>query len=95
MADNNILNNIDRTQTWVDVETVAKLKNVTNSYNIIQSVVNGLGTAIGFTIAIVIMAVIREKIEFNDIPKPFRGSAIVLVTAGLMAMAFFGFSGVI
>lgn len=71
------------------------LKNITNSYNIIQSVVNGLGTAIGFTIAIVIMAGIREKIEFNDIPKPFRGSAIVLVTAGLMAMAFFGFSGVI
>ena len=71
------------------------LKNITNSYNIIQSVVNGLGTAIGFTIAIVIMAGIREKIEFNDIPKPFRGSAIVLVTAVLMAMAVFGFSGVI
>lgn len=71
------------------------LKNISNNYNILQSVVNGLGTAIGFTIAIVIMAGIREKIEFNDIPKPFRGSAIVLVTAGLMAMAFFGFSGVI
>ncbi len=71
------------------------LKNISNNYNILQSVINGLGTAIGFTIAIVIMAGIREKIEFNDIPKPFRGSAIVLVTAGLMAMAFFGFSGVI
>lgn len=71
------------------------LKNVTNSYNILQSVINGLGTAIGFTIAIVIMAGIREKIEYNDIPKPFKGSAIVLVTAGLMAIAFFGFSGVI
>lgn len=71
------------------------LKNISNNYSILQSVVNGLGTAIGFTIAIVIMAGIREKIEFNDIPKPFRGSAIVLVTAGLMAMAFFGFSGVI
>lgn len=71
------------------------LKNISNNYNIIQSVINGLGTAIGFTIAIVIMAGIREKIEFNDVPKPFRGSAIVLVTAGLMAMAFFGFSGVI
>ena len=44
---------------------------------------------------IVIMAGIREKIEYNDIPGPFKGSAIVLVTAGLMAMAFFGFSGVI
>lgn len=71
------------------------LKNVTNGYNILQGVINGFGTAVGFTIAIVIMAGIREKMEFNDIPKPFRGSAIVLVTAGLMAMAFFGFSGVI
>jgi electron transport complex protein RnfA len=71
------------------------LKNVTNSYNILQSVINGLGTAVGFTIAIVIMAGIREKIEFNDIPGPFKGSAIVLVTAGLMAIAFFGFSGII
>lgn len=71
------------------------LNNVSNSYSILQSVINGLGTAIGFTIAIVIMAGIREKIEFNDIPGPFKGSAIVLVTAGLMAMAFFGFSGVI
>lgn len=71
------------------------LKNVTNSYNILESVVNGFATAVGFTIAIVIMAGIREKIEFNDVPGPFKGSAIVLVTAGLMAMAFFGFSGVI
>lgn len=71
------------------------LKNVTNEYNILESVINGLGTAIGFAIAIVIMAGIREKIEYNDIPKPFRGSALVLITAGLMAMAFFGFSGVI
>ena len=70
------------------------LKNVTNGYNILQGVINGFGTAVGFTIAIVIMAGIREKIEFNDVPKPFKGSAIVLVTAGLMAIAFFGFSGV-
>ena len=71
------------------------LKNVTNEYNILESVVNGVATAIGFAIALVIMAGIREKIEYNDIPKPFRGSALVLITAGLMAMAFFGFSGVI
>ena len=71
------------------------LKNVTNSYNILEGVINGFGTAVGFTIAIVIMAGIREKIEFNDVPKPFRGSAIVVVTAGLMAIAFFGFSGII
>lgn len=71
------------------------LKNVSNNYNILQGVVNGFATAVGFTIAIVIMAGIREKIEYNDVPGPFKGSPIVLVTAGLMAIAFFGFSGVI
>ena len=71
------------------------LKNVSNGYNILEGVIYGFGTAIGITIAIVIMAGIREKIEYNDIPGPFKGSAIVLVTAGLMAIAFFGFSGVI
>ena len=71
------------------------LKNVQNSYGILESVVNGFATAVGFLIAIVIMAGIREKIEFNDVPEPFKGSGIVLVTAGLMAIAFFGFSGVI
>ena len=71
------------------------LNNVTDGYNILEGVVNGFATAVGFTIAIVIMAGIREKIEFNDIPGPFRGSAIVLETAGLMAMAFCGFAGVI
>ncbi len=62
---------------------------------IFYGVLDGFATAVGFTIAIVIMAGIREKIEFNDIPEPFQGSAIVLVTAGLMAIAFFGFSGII
>lgn len=71
------------------------LKNVTKSYGIFEGVVNGFATAVGFTIAIVIMAGIREKIEYNDFPAAFKGSAIVLVTAGLMAIAFFGFSGVI
>ncbi|SHJ21732.1 electron transport complex subunit RsxA [Hespellia stercorisuis] len=71
------------------------LTNVQKEYNILQGVVNGLATAIGFLIAIVIMAGIREKTEHNDIPKAFEGSAIVLVTAGLMAIAFFGFSGLI
>lgn len=59
------------------------------------SVVNGFGTAVGFTIAIVIMAGIRERIAYNDIPKPFQGAPIVLLTACLMAIAFFGFSGLI
>ena len=71
------------------------INNVTNNYDILESVINGFGVAVGFTIAIVIMAGIREKIEYNDIPQNFKGSAIVLITAGLMAMAFLGFSGVI
>ena len=71
------------------------INNVTNNYDILESVINGFGVAVGFTIAIVIMAGFREKIEYNDIPGVFKGSAIVLITAGLMAMAFLGFSGVI
>ena len=71
------------------------LTNVTKEYNILESVVNGFATATGFLIAIVIMAGLREKIEYNDIPKPFQGTAIVLVTACLMSIAFMGFSGMI
>ena len=71
------------------------LVNVQKSYNVIEGTVNGLATEIGFTIAITLMAGIREKIEYNDIPKSFQGFPIVLLTAGLMAIAFFGFSGLI
>ena len=68
------------------------LINVQKSYSIVESVVNGLATAVGFTIAIVLMAGIREKTEYNDVPESFKGSPIVLLTACLMAIAFFGFS---
>lgn len=71
------------------------LTNVQKSYGIVESVVNGLATSIGFTISIVILAGLREKMEYNDIPKPFQGMPIVLVTAGLMAIAFCGFSGLL
>ena len=71
------------------------LTNVTKSYNILESVINGLATAIGFFIAIVLMAGLREKIEDNDVPATFQGTAIVLVTACLMSIAFMGFSGMI
>ncbi len=64
-------------------------------YGIFTGLIYGIGTAVGFTIAIVLMAGIREKIEHNDIPESFKGTPIVLVTAGLMAIAFFGFSGLI
>ena len=71
------------------------LLNVQNDYNVLEGTVNGFATAVGFTIAIVLMAGLREKIEYNDIPKPFQGMPIVLLTAGLMSIAFFGFSGLI
>lgn len=71
------------------------LNNVQYEYNILSSVVNGFATAVGFTIAIVIMAGIREKTEHNDVPESFKGTPIVLLTAALMSIAFFGFSGLI
>lgn len=71
------------------------LTNVQKSYSILASVVNGFATAVGFTISIVILAGIREKMEYNNIPKPFQGMPIVLITAGLMAIAFCGFSGLL
>ena len=73
----------------------AALTNVQKEYSFIFSVANGLGTAIGFTVAIVLLASIRESIEDNDIPFNFQGSPIVLITSGLMAIAFMGFSGLI
>ena len=73
----------------------AALTNVQKSYNFIYSVANGIGTAVGFTIAIVLLASIRESIEDNDIPFNFQGSPIVLITSGLMAIAFLCFSGLI
>lgn len=71
------------------------LTNVQKEYSILQGVINGIGTSVGFLIAIVIMAGIREKIEYNDISESFQGTPIVLVTATLMAIAFCGFSGLI
>ena len=79
------------------------LTNVQNGYyddmsagiGLLTGVVNGFATAVGFLVSIVLMAGIREKIEYNDISESFQGTPIVLVTAGLMAIAFFGFSGLI
>ena len=68
---------------------------VQDEYNIFQGTINGFATAVGFTISITLMAGIREKIQYNDIPDAFKGFPTVLLTAGLMAIAFFGFSGLI
>ena len=69
------------------------LNAITYEYDLLETVVYAVATGVGFFIAIVLMAGIREKIEYNDIPKPFQGTAIVLITAALMAIAFMGFSG--
>ena len=71
------------------------LTNVQKNYGILEGIVNGFATAVGFTISIIILAGIREKMEYNDIPESFKGMPIVLVTAGLMAIAFCGFSGLL
>ena len=71
------------------------LTNVQNDYGILSSTVAGIATAVGFTVSSVIMAGLREKIEYIDIPEPFKGMPVVLLTAGLMSIAFFGFSGLI
>ena len=71
------------------------LTNVQSGYGFAASVVNGIGISVGFTIAIVILAGIPERNEHNNIPESFKGMPITLVTAGLMAIAFFGFSGII
>ncbi len=67
------------------------LTNVQDGYNFIQSVTAGIGTAIGYTIAIILLAGIRERIDQSSIPAPFRGAPVVLLSAALMAIAFMGF----
>lgn len=71
------------------------LNNVKYNYNILTGIVNGFATAFGFAVSIIILAGIREKMEHNDVPESFQGMPIVLITAGLMAIAFCGFSGLL
>ena len=72
---------------------VAVLNTITEDYNFIESIVNGITSGIGFTLALVLMAGIREKLELANIPKPLEGLPIAFIAAGLMAIAFLGFSG--
>ncbi|MBR6119738.1 MAG: electron transport complex subunit RsxA [Oscillospiraceae bacterium] len=69
------------------------LTNVQNGYNFIESVLAGFGTALGYTLAIVLLAGIRSRINEEDLPAPLRGAPIVLIAAALMSIAFMGFSG--
>lgn len=70
---------------------LASLRN----YGFIETVVFGVGSGLGFTLAIVIMAGIREQLDLADVPKPLKGTGIALIVAGIMALAFMGFSGMI
>jgi len=71
------------------------LNNVQYQYGILTGIVNGIGTSLGFLVAIVILAGLREKMARNHIPEPFKGMPQVLLTAGLMAIAFCGFAGLL
>ena len=71
------------------------ISNIDNGYSFAESIACSLGTSVGFLISIVILAGIREKSENNNVPKPFQGTPMVLLAAGLMAIAFTGFTGVI
>ena len=73
----------------------AAIINITSGYNLIESIVYGTGAALGFTLAIVLFAGIRERLELSNIPKSLQGFPIALISAGLMSLAFLGFSGLI
>lgn len=69
--------------------------NIQSNYNLLETIVNGFGAAVGFTLAIVLFAGIRERLEISDIPEVFKGFPIALITASLMSIAFLGFTGLV
>ncbi len=71
------------------------LLNVQAGHNFVESLFFGMGGALGFTLVLVLFAAIRERLEAADVPQPFRGTSIALITAGLMSLAFMGFAGLI
>lgn len=71
------------------------LLNVNKAHNFIESFVFGFGAALGFSLVLILFAAIRERIAVADVPKPFQGAPIALITAGLMSLAFMGFSGLV
>ena len=71
------------------------LLNVQENHNFIESLFFGMGGALGFSLVLILFAAMRERLEGADVPQPFRGSAIAMVTAGLMSLAFMGFSGLV
>jgi electron transport complex protein RnfA len=71
------------------------LLNITEQHNFIESIIYGFGAAVGFSLALVLFAAMRERLAAADVPAPFKGASIAMITAGLMSLAFMGFSGLI
>ena len=71
------------------------LLNVNAEHNFTQSIVYGFGAAVGFSLVLILFAAMRERLAFADVPAPFKGSAIAMITAGLMSLAFLGFAGLV
>lgn len=71
------------------------LLNVNKNHGFVNSIIYGFGAALGFSLVLILFAAIRERITFADVPAPFQGAAISLITAGLMSLAFMGFSGLV
>ncbi len=71
------------------------LLNIQEKHNFIESALYGFGAAVGFSLVLVLFAAMRERINVSDVPRPFKGSSIGLITAGLMSMAFMGFAGLV
>ena len=71
------------------------LLNLTEQHNFAQSVIYGLGAGVGFSLVLVLFSSIRERLAASDVPLPFKGASIAMITAGLMSLAFMGFTGLI
>jgi len=71
------------------------LLNVQERHGFVESFLYGFGAASGFTLVLVLFAGVRERVDAADVPRPFRGSAIALITAGLISLAFMGFAGLV
>ncbi|GAA4364813.1 electron transport complex subunit RsxA [Kangiella marina] len=71
------------------------LLNINEQHNFVQSVVYGFGAAVGFSLVLILFAAMRERLAAADVPIPFKGASIAMITAGLMSLAFMGFSGLV
>lgn len=71
------------------------LLNINEQHNFVQSIVYGFGAALGFSLVLILFSAMRERLAAADVPMPFKGSAIAMITAGLMSLAFMGFSGLV